>query len=369
MYLDVFKTSLLFFSIVAFIITIPFILIEYHKYGSIHKFRTIIIYSFILYLMTIYFLVILPLPPLQDTAKMTGDRAQLVPFSFVLDFIHETPLIINDPSTYIKAICHSSFYTVIFNIFMTIPFGMYLRYYFKCDLKKTIKYSFVLSLFFELTQLTGLYFIYPRPYRLFDVDDLMMNTLGGFIGFLIMGKLNKYLPTRDKIDKDTIESSRVVSGLRRFTIFWIDSILFIIIYMLCFIILPKSEFMFYILFIIYFVIIPYFWDGKTIGSNFVNVKFSFSGKIIIGLFIRAISPVIYFIFVPFVGMDFLIHYILGSSVGEKIKIMLMLFGLLFVFIYYTVSVIFLFKNKGMLYDRLSKVKFVSTLGFDDTKKD
>ena len=121
--------------------------------------------------------------------------------------------------------------------------------------------------------------------------------------------------------------------------------------------------------VIYFVIIPYFWDGKTIGSNFVNVKFSFSGKRIIDLFIRAISPVIYFIFVPFVGMDFLIHYILGSSVGEKIKIMLMLFGLLFVFVYYIVSVIFLLKNKGMLYDKLSKVKSVSILSFDDAKKD
>ena len=32
-------------------------------------------------------------------------------------------------------------------------------------------FSFLLSLFFEVTQLTGLYFLYPGSYRLFDVDD------------------------------------------------------------------------------------------------------------------------------------------------------------------------------------------------------
>ena len=31
---------------------------------------------------------------------------------------------------------------------------------------------------FELTQLSGLYFIYPRSYRLADVNDLINNTVG-----------------------------------------------------------------------------------------------------------------------------------------------------------------------------------------------
>ncbi|UPU40245.1 hypothetical protein MX850_02280 [Erysipelothrix sp. Poltava] len=35
---------------------------------------------------------------------------------------------------------------------MTVPFGIYLRYYFNCDLKKTVILSFILSLFFEPTQ-------------------------------------------------------------------------------------------------------------------------------------------------------------------------------------------------------------------------
>ena len=71
-----------------------------------------------------------------------------------------------------------------FNFIMIIPFGIYLRYYFRCGFRRTFLFSFLLSLFFELTQLTGLYFLYPRGYRLFDVDDLLNNTLGGIAGYL-----------------------------------------------------------------------------------------------------------------------------------------------------------------------------------------
>ena len=69
-----------------------------------------------------------------------------------------------------------------------------------------MKYTFLLSLFFELTQLTGLNFIYPRQYRLFDVDDLMINMLGGILGYFIMNKLKVLLPSREEIN-DSVKVS------------------------------------------------------------------------------------------------------------------------------------------------------------------
>ena len=169
-YISTIKTSIIFFPIIALIFTIPYILKQYHKYGSINKLRTVIVYSFILYMMTIYFLVILPLP---DINNLPTDKTMynLIPFKFITDIIKETSFNISVPSTYLKALTENCIYVVIFNIFMTIPFGMYLRYYYKASFKKVLILSFSLSLFFELTQLTGLYFIYPRPYRLFDVNS------------------------------------------------------------------------------------------------------------------------------------------------------------------------------------------------------
>ena len=81
--------------------------------------------------MTIYFLVILPLPDRDTVLNMPPLHPQLIPFKFVINFLKETPFIWNKPSTYLLAMKNASFYTVIFNVFMTIPFGMYLRYYFK----------------------------------------------------------------------------------------------------------------------------------------------------------------------------------------------------------------------------------------------
>ena len=130
-YTEAIKTAILIFPLISFLFTIPFILKQYHKYGSINKLRTLIIYSFILYLITIYFLVILPLPTKEQLLNMKPLKPNLIPFNFITDLIKESPLKINKPSTYLKAILHPSFYTVIFNILMTIPFGIYLKYYYK----------------------------------------------------------------------------------------------------------------------------------------------------------------------------------------------------------------------------------------------
>ena len=86
-YVEIVRTAFMFFPVIAFLITLPFILHQYHKYGAISWFRALIIYSFILYLLVIYFLVILPLPSIDDVMKMTGPRTQLIPFNFVSDFI------------------------------------------------------------------------------------------------------------------------------------------------------------------------------------------------------------------------------------------------------------------------------------------
>ncbi len=49
----------------------------------------------------------------------------------------------------------------------------------------------------------------------------MMNTLGGIIDSFLMGKLTKFLPIREDINKKTRETSQVVSGFRRITLFTI----------------------------------------------------------------------------------------------------------------------------------------------------
>ena len=368
-YLESITTAFIAFPFIAFLFTIPFILYNYHKYGSIHFLRVFIIYTFILYLITIYFLVILPLPTFSEALENTGPYINYIPFKFVFDFIRETPFVWNDPSTYIKTITDSSFYVVLFNIFMFVPLGMYLRYYFKCNFKKTVLYSFLLSLFFELTQLTGLYFIYPNPYRLCDVDDLIQNTLGGILGFLIMGWLDNYLPSREQIDEEALKKGEEVSGLRRITAFFLDLFLYFIFTALLSIFV--REYSFLISFLIYYAIYPFIRGNATIGMRFLNIKMEYKRLDFLFNILRYLFLFFYY-FVFLFGLLMAATYV--RSYFELQNITFLLYGSVafFILLFYLINFILLIKNKRMFYDRLFGMKFVSTIwmkwhGKDDVK--
>jgi uncharacterized RDD family membrane protein YckC len=74
----------------------------------------------------------------------------------------------------------------------------------------------LLSLFYELTQLSALYGIYPGPYRLADVEDLICNTMGGAVGWQITYVFTVLLPSRDEIDARSRIAGMRITGMRRF---------------------------------------------------------------------------------------------------------------------------------------------------------
>lgn len=272
-YIEPIRFALLTFPFIAFLFTLPYIFYEYHKYGSVLFLRVAIVYSFILYLTCIYFLVILPLPSIESVRNMTTEWVQLVPFAFIKDFILKSSFIWNDPSTYLEVLKEPYFYQAFYNILLTIPFGIYLRYYFNCSFKKTFLLTFLLSLFFELTQLSGLYGIYPRPYRLFDVDDLFLNTLGGVIGYGITPIFSRFLPKREKLDTLSYIKGKRISVLRRGMAVWIDLFL-VSLLTVVFAMLGVDNFFLQYVFsvIVIFIIVPIARKGYTYGKKWMNIK-------------------------------------------------------------------------------------------------
>ena len=82
------------------------------------------------------------------------------------------------------------FHNVIGNMLMFIPFGFLISYFLKLEKPYSIIIlSLITSVTIEVTQLLiG---------RVFDIDDIILNVIGGFIGFLlfyILGKIEKHLP-------------------------------------------------------------------------------------------------------------------------------------------------------------------------------
>lgn len=358
-YVVAIKTAIIVFPIIAFLITIPFILHNYHKYGSVHYLKTLVIYSFILYLITVYFLVILPLPSFEAASKIPGPHFNFIPFNFIKDFINETSLVLSNPSTYLTAIKEPCFYVVIFNIFMTIPFGMYLHYYFKCDFKKTVFYTFLLSLFFELTQGTGLYFIYPNPYRLCDIDDLILNTTGGIVGFGLMKLIEKFLPSRDEIDRKALEKGQVVSGLRRITVFCLDLFIYFIISTIIYFVLNNKN-IYLIIFLLYYIIIPIMIKNQTLGMNFLNVRMSYPNHDILRNSIRIIFTHFYYLILPFLLVYFT-FLIFNSFNNTHTTIFIFLMSIIFILIFYLTNILILLIKKKIYYDKIFKFKYESTI--------
>ena len=145
--------------------------------------------------------ILFPLPDAAQAARLSGYEIQLVPFQFVADFLRETPLVLSDARTYLPALFDRTVLQVVCNILMLLPFGMYLRYVCGLDLGKVALASLAFSAFIELGQLTGLFFVFRGSYRLCDVDDLMLNTLGGLLGGELVHALEAHLPPLDAFDR------------------------------------------------------------------------------------------------------------------------------------------------------------------------
>ncbi len=275
------KMAIFTFPVLAFLIFLPLLIKEYRKYGSFPLVKGIILYSFIFYLLCAYYLIMLPLPNREYVATLTTPYYQLQPFANLGRFLDQTVLNIRDPHTYLAAMKQGVFLEPVFNIFLTIPFGLYLRYYFKVSLKKTILYSFFLSLFFELTQLSGLYFYYPRPYRLADVDDLINNTLGGTIGYFLAPMAEKILPTREEINELSYEKGNRISLLRRGVAAFVDFTLISFVTFVLSLVLPQQtrqwmsdypQIVTIFGMILYFMIFQSMLKGQTLGKKLTRLK-------------------------------------------------------------------------------------------------
>lgn len=175
--------ALALFPLAAGLFTLPYLFHHRVRYGAWSSWRLPVVYSLLGYLLCAYCLVIFPLPTAAQAAALEGHPAQLIPLACVGDMLRDGVAV----------------RTTLLNLLLTLPFGVYLRGYFRCGWGRTAAACFLLSLFFELTQLTGLYFLYPGSYRIFDVDDLLVNTAGGLAGYLLASLATRLRPGRAEL--------------------------------------------------------------------------------------------------------------------------------------------------------------------------
>jgi glycopeptide antibiotics resistance protein len=365
-YLLAIRQAISIYPYVALFFSIFYIAYNYHRYGSIRSLRILIVYSFWLYLLCVYCLVILPLPPLETARDLHGHAMQLIPFKGVYEICKEAVRIHNIHLPFWRILNSSAFLVTIFNLFMTMPFGMYLHIYYEKSLKKTILLSFFLSLFFELTQLSGLYFIYSGSYRLFDVDDLIVNTLGGLLGWLAAIPLARILPTRAEIDAKSYVRGQTVSFLRRLSSFLTDLFCSLCLFAACIFLNSMTgshvdEIHLIYVIPLYFLLVPILTNGSSPGHHLTSTRrissngnpahwYQLLANTGTKLLIIVIIPIL---FLRFLSSDLPLRrsafFILG---GIFIGIYLLIFLL---------ALIHMISHQPLLSERISRTKLVSTV--------
>jgi glycopeptide antibiotics resistance protein len=123
------------------------------------------------YASTVIAVTLLPLPG--PHTHRPSQTIQLLPFQWVLDFIGGDP---------------KAFTQVLLNIALFVPLGFLAR---KLSLRGVVGVGFTLSLLIEITQLTANFGTAPFVYRIFDVDDLLTNTTGTALGWILVHAITR----------------------------------------------------------------------------------------------------------------------------------------------------------------------------------
>lgn len=230
------------FPLVALLLAMPYALYQYRRFGAISIWKTFVVFTFILYCLCAVSLIVFPLPKDPNHIVAIAQTPQLQPFHFVEQIQETTDFSWSDRSTWGPTLKARAAYEAYFNVLLTVPLGAYLCYLFRCRWWMALLIGIATTLLFETSQLTGLFGIYEHPYRLFDVDDLILNTTGAMLGFWLMIPFAWALPSMDEVNEQSRErgSSRV-SLTRRLIAALVDLTILFALFAIAWIMLSPTD--------------------------------------------------------------------------------------------------------------------------------
>ncbi|WP_251661345.1 VanZ family protein [Oceanobacillus profundus] len=160
------------------ILILLYIVIDLIRNKGRNLLRKFIFYTFMFYFVYVLQLTMggITIPPLE--ARMI--KVQWIPFFFVNDWV------MHYQANGLDFFFWNSVKLTFYNLIMIVPFGVYLALLFQVkQISKAALMIVILSLAIEVFQLILSYFgvIWARG---FDVDDILLNTFGGVIGFMCM---------------------------------------------------------------------------------------------------------------------------------------------------------------------------------------
>lgn len=160
---------------VGVLLFVPFVALSYRRHGGFGFARFVLWAAALIYFMAIWTYTLLPLPD-PDAVRCAGVNLDLFEFvTEIRDAVRRPGSTLTDPAVL----------QIVLNVLLFIPLGFFLRVLGGRGVVVAGLVGLGVSGFIEVTQLTGVWGLYPCAYRVFDVDDLLTNTLGAVVGSLM----------------------------------------------------------------------------------------------------------------------------------------------------------------------------------------
>ena len=127
-YLHNIELGILTFPLLAFLMSLPYALWQYRRYGSVPVWKTAVVFAFAFYLLCAFYMVVLPLPDSRSAMPSYSVTPQLEPFHFIEVLRRSTSFTLHDPATWIAALKVTYVYETLLNVALTMPLGAFLAY-------------------------------------------------------------------------------------------------------------------------------------------------------------------------------------------------------------------------------------------------
>lgn len=250
------------FAILCAILALPYLAWQYRRRGTVAAARTWAQTSFVLYVMSAWALVLLPFP--DDPCARTVEP-QLEPFNWL-------QIARAGSSDALSLLTNANTVMFVFNIALLFPLGVYLRRWFGRGFLTTAVLGFAMSLAFEVAQYTALFGYFECTYRQFNVDDLMANTGGAILGWLI-APLVFIVPKRGQ---EPVAPDRVTVPRRVLSVILDLGITVALTFLVTSIVrtmdLPIPRAPFYVGLLVTCLVLPVLANGRTPGQFSVGIR-------------------------------------------------------------------------------------------------
>jgi len=163
-------------TVLAVLLLIPTAAVQYRLDGRLGPLDLAILVTSAVYALAMWTYTLLPMPA-DGTFACKGSQLRVLGS---LGLIH-----VPDRGGPLALLREPAFLQVVLNVLLFIPLGYFTRVILHRGVVVATLAGFALSLLIELTQKTGVWHLYSCAYRLFDVDDLIVNTLGATVGSLL----------------------------------------------------------------------------------------------------------------------------------------------------------------------------------------